>query len=501
MKQTLAKNLTSLVVVVVAVGLVVWAAQEVPRRWAYAQTQGRTQALREALPGMSQAQQLSELYRQVAEAVSPAVVEVRVVKRVEVRTPGGLEEFFEDLPPQFRRQFPTPDGPREFRRQGLGSGVIVDAEQGYVLTNNHVVADADEVEVVLGDGREVRAGTILRDPKTDLAVIQIDADGLVEAKLADSETAQVGDLVLAIGSPQGLTQTVTAGIISAKGRRTQRSALGLYENYLQTDAAINMGNSGGPLVNMEGKVVGINTAIVTPTGAFAGIGLAIPSSLAEDVMTQLIETGEVSRGYLGIQFEPADDGVQVVAMLDDTPAARGGVQVGDVIVALNGEPIDDPQDFRYIIGQTGPGTEVTLTVLRDGQRKDLTVTLGQQPDDLAAAFGLGGRRDTPDEPARVRVWGMTLRDLTPELARRLGFDPSTRGPVVTEVPGAAGGGLALRPGLLIVSVDGTEVATARDVAEAIEQADGERGAVLRLRDAEGRTFRVLLRYAGDDENE
>ncbi|MFW6154643.1 MAG: trypsin-like peptidase domain-containing protein, partial [Planctomycetota bacterium] len=385
--------------------------------------------------------------------------------------------------------------------RGLGSGVVVDAERGYVLTNNHVVADADEVAVVFSDGREFMAEEILRDPKTDLAVIRIDADGLVEAQLADSEEAQVGDLVLAIGSPQGLTQTVTAGIISAKGRRTQRGAIyGLYEDYLQTDAAINMGNSGGPLVNMAGKVVGINTAIITPSGAFAGIGLAIPSSLAEDVMTQLIETGEVARGFLGVSFEPTDEGVRVVAMLDDSPAAQAGVQVGDLIVAINGDPITDGQDFRYVIGQMAPGTEVTLTVRRDGERQDLTVMLGQQPEDLAAAFGMKRRQETPDEPERVRVWGLALQDLTPQLARRFGFDPSTRGPVITEVPGRYGGGLALRPGLLVVSVNQAEVATARDVVEALEDADRERGAVLRLRDGEGRTFRVLLRHAGGDEN-
>ncbi|NLF29770.1 MAG: PDZ domain-containing protein [Planctomycetes bacterium] len=496
--ESIRRNRVSLVVIVAAaVVLALWAAPEVSRRWAYGQTQGQTQALREALPGMTQARQLSELYRQVARAVSPAVVEIRVVKHVE--GPGMSEDFFEGLPPELRRRFAVPESPREYRRQGLGSGVIVDADRGYVLTNNHVVADADEVEIVLGDGRELRAGNILRDPKSDLAVIQIDADGLVAAELADSDQAEVGDLVLAIGSPQGLTQTVTAGIISAKGRRTQRGAVyGLYENYLQTDAAINMGNSGGPLVDMEGRVVGINTAIVTPTGAFAGIGLAIPSSLARDVMTQLIETGEVARGYLGISFEPADEGVRVVAMLDDAPAAQAGMQVGDVIVALNGEPIADSQDFRYAIGQMAPGTEVTLTVQRDGQRQDLAVTLGQQPENLEEAFGMGRRQEAPARPERVRVWGLSLRDLTPELARRFGFDASTRGPVITEVPGGGGGGLALRPGLLIVAVNQTEVATAQDVVEALEKADPKRGAVLGLRDGEGRTFRVLLRFAGDN---
>lgn len=459
-------------------------------RMAYAQAASENQAVRDALPGMAQAEQLSKLFRHVAKAVSPAVVEIRVTKTVQAGDP--YREFFEGLPPGMRDRFRAPSSSREFTRRGLGSGVIVDAQKGYVLTNNHVVADADKVQVVLADGRTLTAENILCDPKTDLAVMTIPAEGLISAPLGDSDTMEVGDWVVAIGSPEGLKQSVTAGIISAKGRRTQRGAnSGQYENYLQTDAAINHGNSGGPLVNMRGEVIGVNTAIVTPTGAFAGIGLSIPSNLVKGVMAQLIDKGRVSRGFLGIQFESADDGVRVIGMLDDSPAAKSGLEVGDIVIGLNGWEISDGQEFRYRIAGMAPGTKQEFKILRDGRTQMVTVTLGDQPDDLAKAFGLEGSARS-SEPSSADRWGVKVSDMTAGLARRFGYPADTEGVVITGVANAIASRLGIRAGMLVKKVAGVEMKTARDFVAALDGADAKRGVVLYVQSPQGQGMKVLL---------
>lgn len=464
----------------------------VSQRWAYAQAKGENDAARDALAGMTQAEQLSQLFRQVAKVVSPAVVEIRVVSRVQVRGPGLGLESFEGLPEEYRRQLPIPGTPREFERRGMGSGVIVDAEKGYVLTNNHVIEDADEVEIVLYDGRKVKAERIIGDPKSDLAVVSVEAEGLIGAELGDSDAIEVGDWVLAVGSPSGLSQTVTAGIISAKGRRTARGEVfGMYENYLQTDAAINRGNSGGPLVNMRGKVVGINTAIITPSGAFAGIGLSIPSNLAKNIMTQLIETGKVVRGYLGIQFEQVDKGARVVAVLDDSPAATAGLQVGDVIMEMNGRDVTDGADFRYRIGNMPPGEKIKLVVRRKDADVKLTIELGEQPEDMAAAFGLE-RPGRPSKPKTAEVWGLKVADLIPALARKLGLSESATGVVITDVADEVAGRVSIRPGTIILEVDMEKITSAARFVAKLEQADPEVGVVLRVRSPNGKTMTVLL---------
>jgi len=431
--------------------------------------------------------------------VGPAVVEVRVSKKVSFRSPDGrgFEEFFEGLPPGMRRRFPVPapGHPREYTQRGLGSGVIVDADKGYVLTNNHVVADADKVQVVLHDDRTFTAEWVRRDPKTDLAVLKIKADKLIAARLGGSSKMEVGDWVLAIGSPEGFDQTVTAGIISAKGRRTRSDR---YENYLQTDAAINHGNSGGPLVNMRGEVIGINTAIVSRTGAYAGIGLSIPSDLATRVMKQLIDTGKVARGYLGISFRGTPDGVKIMAVLSGSPGDKGGLRVGDVILALDGKDLADGQDFRFRVAGMAPGSKHTFTVLRKGKKRTFPVTLGEQPEDMTRAFDLGNGGAA--KPGTVERLGLKVANLTPALAKQYGFPAGAAGVVITEVRPNSIAAQSLRPGVRITKVGQTPVKTTRQFADAVAKANAAEGVELTVENAKGAGMTVLITPEAESED-
>ncbi len=310
--------------------------------------------------------------------VTPAVVNISTTTRVAVR-----DAYFDD--PMVRQFFGLPDTPRERTEQSLGSGVIVDAARGYILTNNHVVGGADDISVTLQDGRTFKGKLIGTDPGTDVAVVQIPAEHLQALPLADSSKLRVGDYVVAVGEPFGLGQTVTAGIVSALGR----SGLGdsSYQNFIQTDASINPGNSGGPLVNLRGELVGINTMIFSPSGGNVGIGFAIPSNLTSEVMKQLIATGKVQRGSLGVQTQAItpriaqllklsdSSGVVVTGVSDDSAAAHAGLQPGDVLTTLDGKPLRSVQELRNAEGLLPLGSTVQLGVLRDGQRRDVSATL------------------------------------------------------------------------------------------------------------------------------
>ncbi len=378
----------------------------------------------DALDGTSPADQLSRQFRNVAKAIMPSVVEVRVKQNVSglgMGEEGGGGDPFEGMP-----NMPNiPPELRPFLRPheiiGLGSGLIIDAEKGYVLTNYHVVEDTKSVAVILSEDRELQAEWIRSDPKTDLAIIKVKAEKLVAAQFGDSDEMEVGDWVLAIGSPAGLEHTVTAGIISGKGRRTAAGAiLGHYESFLQTDAAINKGNSGGPLVNMRGKVIGINTAIVTPggSGQNAGIGLSIPSNLVKQIMTQLIEKGKVTRGYLGISFQSTPKGLQVMAVLDGSPAEQGGMRVGDIVTAVDGQKMKDDDALRFAVANMPPNSKHTFTVRRGGQEHQLNVTIGEQPENLNRTFGLEGGQPG-GEAQGVEGIGLKVSELTPALAQRV----------------------------------------------------------------------------------
>jgi Do/DeqQ family serine protease len=348
----------------------------------------------------------------------PAVVNVHTRTRVQVRT----SPFFDD--PFFRRFFDFPSVPRERVQQSLGSGVIVDAEKGYVLTNNHVIDGADDIAVRLSDGREHSAEFVGSDRDTDLAVIRIDADDLAELPLDEAESLRVGDFVVAVGNPFGLGQTVTSGIVSALGRRGLRGLE--YQNFIQTDASINPGNSGGALIDLRGELVGINTAIFTPSGGNVGIGFAIPASTAAHVMAQLIEYGEVRRGSFGVAVQDLDDalrealgieelkGAVIIDLEPDSPLREAGLKTGDVIVAIDQRQVDGAQGLRNIEGLLAVGTRVEVAYLREGERLTARVPIEEDLDARISGRRLDPRLDgmvLVKMPERTQLRGVLVEEV------------------------------------------------------------------------------------------
>ncbi|MEE9515427.1 MAG: DegQ family serine endoprotease, partial [Candidatus Brocadiales bacterium] len=406
---------------------------------------------------------------------------------------GFGDEFFERF---FRGRMP-----KEFRQQGFGSGVIVDQRDGnaYILTNNHVVEGADEIYVIMpGKKKELKAEIVGADPPTDVAVIKIDGDGLPVAKLGNSDDVHVGDWVLAVGNPFGLTQTVTSGIISAVGRANV--GIADYEDFIQTDAAINPGNSGGPLVNLQGEVIGINSAIFTRTGGYQGIGFAIPINMAKTVMNSLIEHKKVIRGWLGVSIQdvseelaesfglPVAEGVLIGDVTPDSPAERAGVQRGDVVVGYQGKKVDDTNDLRNLVAQTPVGTEASLEVIRDNKPVHLTVDIGEQPADLFARGGAPGEPEAAEPP---RDYGMSLEDLDPNLAQRFGYEDETEGVLVTDVmPGGLASTAGLRPGDLVKEVNRQRITNLADFWRIAEESPKEKGLLLLVK--RGKTTRYVL---------
>jgi len=347
--------------------------------------------------------------------------------------------------------------------RGLGSGVIVSSD-GYILTNNHVVEHADELTVVLADKSKHKAKVVGTDPQTDVAVIRIDGKDLPAARLGRSDRVKVGQWVIAVGNPFQLMHTVTSGIISAKGR----SNVGLadYEDFIQTDASINPGNSGGALADLDGNVIGINTAISTPSGGSVGIGFAIPIDMAKDVMDKLIQGGKISRGYLGVAIQDIDEDMAKALSLRSTegalvsdltkqgPAEKAGLERGDVIVAYDGKPVADSTDLRNRVAAGAPGSKVPLTLLRGGHEKELGVELGERPADAGHP---GGEDEPGSEAEPSAVLGIETQTLTPELARQLGYEAGS-GVVVADVTrGGPGDEAGLRRGDLIREVDQSPV--------------------------------------------
>ncbi len=442
--------------------------------FSYAQDVRVAQIARSNLAELSDLDDLSARFLNVSDALRPSVVSVNSVQRVQARQPRR-----QDLPEEFRRffgddffaPFPSP-GPQGRERRGLGSGVIYSSD-GYIVTNNHVVADADEVEITLSDGRKLPAEVVGTDPRTDLAVLKIDAGELVPAPLGDSDATQVGEWVLAMGSPFGLEQTVTAGIISAKGR--EMDVQRMFQDFLQTDAAINPGNSGGPLVNLRGEVIGINTAIATRTGGYMGVGFAIPSKMVEMVAASIIEDGEVRRGRLGALIQDlteelassfnfdSTEGVLIGDVVPDSPAEEAGLQAGDIVIEFNGQPVRDASQLRHAVAATAPETEATLLIFRDGQRQTIDVTIGLLEEE-------GARMPSADQDATAMDLGVTVQSLTPELAKQLGYSPDEQGVVVTDVEqGSVGARGGMRAGDVIVDVNGQPVRNVRDFREALDR--------------------------------
>ncbi|HYG89279.1 MAG TPA: DegQ family serine endoprotease [Azospirillum sp.] len=408
-----------------------------------------------------------------------------------------LRDFLEDL---MRRQMPRPGegpgtAPRGRPARALGSGFVIEPS-GYIVTNNHVVENAENVEVTLSDKRAMAAKIVGTDPKTDLALLKVDStQPLPSVQWGDSDRMRAGDWVLAIGNPFGLGGTVTAGIISARARDI---GAGPYDDFLQTDAAINQGNSGGPMFSLLGEVIGVNTAIFSQTGGNIGIGFAIPSGLAKPIITELRDKGRVTRGYLGVAIQPlgpdiADalglgdrSGALVADVPKDSPAAKAGIQPGDVIIEYAGKPVNEPNALTAMVAQTRPGDTARIVVMRDGQTIPLDVRIQElQPAGLAEA--------QPQKPGEGQL-GLTLAPVTPELRREFGFGADAQGAVVVEVvPNSPAARVGLQPGDIITRVGQAPVTGPSDVAKAVEEArKAKRDSVLVLRRREDGALFVPL---------
>jgi serine protease Do len=412
---------------------------------------------------------LQTSFAPVVQKVMPAIVNVFSSKKI--RNDRSLEPFFDD--PFYRRFFGDDlfgrrSIPRDRQERSLGSGVIVSPD-GYILTNNHVVDDAVDIKVSLSDKREFTARVIGRDSKTDLAVLKIDQSGLPTANLGDSAKVQVGDIVLAIGNPFGVGQTVTMGVVSA----TSRGGLGIeeYEDFIQTDAAVNPGNSGGALINTQGELIGINTAILSRSGGNQGIGFAVPVNLAQNVMDQLIHGGKVTRAFLGVMIQPVtpdiakafklakSEGALISDVSASSPAERAGLKPGDIVTQVDGQTIVDSRALQLMIGQMKPGRTVHLSVVRDGTERDYSVTLGEQPGDKRESNLERGANSTDRF-----LDGVSVETLTPELARDFGIDRSTKGVIVRRVdPASAAADAGLEQGDVILEVNRHPVTTAEQM--------------------------------------
>jgi serine protease Do len=452
-------------------------------------------------------------YRDVVKKVLPAVVSIESRAKAKVRT-GHRRPGFDDsqLPEEFRRFFQDmPRTPQQSEQDdegggpgtvGFGSGFIVESD-GVILTNHHVVDGADQVEVQLRDGRKFTSTDIKSDPKTDLAIVRINAKGLPFLEMGDSDAMEVGDRVLAIGAPFGLTGTVTSGIVSAKGRSIR---VNMYEDFIQTDAAINPGNSGGPLVNLAGEVIGINSAIKSRTGGFQGIGLAVASNLAKNIMTQLEKNGVVHRGYLGVQVKDIDNpelaqrlglkdtqGVVVAEAMEGSPAAKAGLKDGDVIVAIGGKTIKDSRELQTAVVGLPLNKSAELTILRDGKTKTLPVTIEEQPKSFGTVLASTPRpAERPEEAITVGKLGVEVTDLTPELAESLGFRHNPKGVLVSKVNhDSVASEAGLRRGMVVTKVEKKPVSDAKSFRDAVASASLEKGVLLQVQTPQGVEYMLL----------
>jgi serine protease Do len=447
---------------------------------------------------------------EIAERATASVVNISSTKVVKnPMGPEGGSPFMDD--PFFRRFFQLPPGqgiPQDRRAQSLGSGVIVD-DDGIVLTNNHVVDGADEIVITLSDGREFDAELVGADPQSDVAVIKIKGNpsGLQPLAFGDSSTLRLADTVLAIGNPFGVGQTVTMGIVSATGRAN----LGIadYEDFIQTDAAINPGNSGGALLNVRGELVGINTAIVSRTGGYQGIGFAIPSNMAAQIMKSLKETGKVERGWLGVAIQPLDrelaeamgiDQAQGVLVADVTaggPAKKAGLQRGDVILSIDGREVRSTGELRNVVAANPAGKTVTVTVVRNQKQKEIDVELGSLADDKEEPRAGRGRDD--DEPqaklsGKGLLGGIGVAEITKQARQRFDIpDKIESGALVTQIdPRSAAGRAGISPGDVIIQVDQSPVSDADDFRRLAGKVGDARSALLLVSRARGTMF-VLVK--------
>ena len=453
----------------------------------------------------AQAQGAPDSFADLAERLSPAVVNIstsQVLGSERQAIPGvpedsPLNDFFKDFMEQ--------QGQRPQRVQSLGSGFVIDPA-GVIITNNHVIDGADRIEVVFMDGTTLPATLTGRDPKTDIAVLKVESQTpLPHVELGDSSRARVGDWVIAIGNPFGLGGTVTAGIISALNRDIHA---GNYDDFIQTDASINRGNSGGPLFDMQGRVVGVNSAIISPSGASVGIGFAVPASTVRPIVEQILEHGETRRGWIGVRIqtvtpEIADSlglaparGALIAGISDDGPAAAAGIEPGDIVLSFDGRNIAAMRDLPRIVAETGIGRTVDVEIYRGGRTIGVKVTVARLDESEAAAAAPPA--DTAPAPARMVVLGLSLAELTATTREGFDIDPETRGVLVTDVDPLSGAAeKGVRPGDVIVQIAQRDVATPADVERivAAEEKAGRNTVLLRLSSGGDLRF-VALRLGG-----
>uniref|UniRef100_UPI0030DC270C DegQ family serine endoprotease n=2 Tax=Pseudomonas sp. EA_35y_Pfl2_R5 TaxID=3088690 RepID=UPI0030DC270C len=432
-------------------------------------------------------------FTELVEQASPAVVNISTRQKMPDRAVAGSGSLnvpdLEGLPPMFREFFErnipqvprAPGGGRQREAQSLGSGFIISAD-GYVLTNNHVIADADEIIVRLPDRSELEAKLIGTDPRSDVALLKIEGDDLPTVKLGKSEDLKVGEWVLAIGSPFGFDHSVTAGIVSAKGRSLPNES---YVPFIQTDVAINPGNSGGPLFNLAGEVVGINSQIFTRSGGFMGLSFAIPMRVAMDVADQLKAQGKVSRGWLGVVIQEVNKdlaesfgldkpaGALVAQVLEDGPAAKGGLQVGDVILSLDGKPIIMSADLPHLVGALKPGASAELDVVRDGARKKLQLTIGALPEDGETLAGTA----VPGVERSSNRLGVKVVELTAEQKKSLDLNG---GVVISEVQDGPAALIGLRSGDVITHLNNQAINSAKTFTEVAQALPKNRSVSMRV---------------------
>ena len=439
----------------------------------------------------------SKAFTSVVKKVMPAVVHIRVEKTVKNTGGFGGDDDFYNNPffqqffgPQFRQQ------PRQFKQQGQGSGFII-SKDGEILTNNHVVEGADSITVILSDKQQVKAKLIGADPETDIALLKIDdGDNLPVVPLGDSDALEVGEWVIAIGNPFGLSQTVTVGVVSAKGRN--QVGINDYENFIQTDAAINPGNSGGPLLNIHGEVIGINSALYTKTGGYMGIGFAIPINMVKTVEAQLNAKGKVTRGWVGVAIQNVDEnlaksfnlkkaeGILISEVQHGSPAEKAGLKQGDVILRLNNTPLDDANDLRNQISLLSPGSKAGLQIIRDGKTQDIEITIGEQPANFSK-LAKGGSADTTG----LNQFGLSMQNLSPELAEQFGYKQD-QGVIIKGVePGSTAALAGLKPGLLIEEVNRQRVHTLQELDTVLRNSKTSKRVLLRVQNGEFSQYVVL----------
>jgi serine protease Do len=436
--------------------------------------------------------QLSDAQSEVAAVATPSVVNISTMRVIKSRDEAPFD-LFDD--PFFRRffgdQFPHPNVPKEHKEQSLGSGVIV-SEDGYIVTNNHVIEKAQEIKVLLSNKKDYNAKLIGADPKTDIAVIKIEGKGLTALPWGDSNKLKVGEIVFAIGNPFGLNQTVTMGMISAVGRANV--GIADYEDFIQTDAAINPGNSGGALINARGELIGINTAILSRTGGYQGIGFAVPSTMARQVMDSLVKYKKVVRGWLGVSIQEVTSdlaeefgvkdlkGALVSGIIKGSPAEKAAIKQGDVILQYNGKVVEDTGHLRNMVSQTPIGTKVHVKLLRQKKEVEVDVVIAELPKKMAEAPSRNTEESEENQEESTALTGLVVRELTPDLAARLGIDENENGVVVVKVDTdsklfEAG----IRPGDIVLQINQKNIATIEDYKKAASKIRSKERVLLLIR--------------------